>query len=97
MQSRKKRTYEHKKSIKLNDYRNAPFSLMLDFNYTFNFSQATFIKPIHGKKSYRLLESAVISKTNHIKQLAGFNQISPYSADIILHENYQNREWIKKI
>ena len=39
------------------------------------------------KKSHGLLESAVISKTNHIKQLHGFYQISPYLADVILHEN----------
>ena len=43
--------------------------------YTFNFSQATLIIPIHCKKFRRLLESAVISKTNYIKQRPGFYQI----------------------
>ena len=40
----------------------------------------------HCKKSRRLLESAVISKTNHIKQHLGFYQISPYPANIILNK-----------
>ena len=63
-----------------------PFSPMLDLNYTFNFPQATLIKPIHRQKSCSLLEFAIISKTNHIKQRPRFYQVSPYFADIILHE-----------
>ena len=60
---------------------------MLDLKHTFDFSQVTLIKPIDCKKSRRLFESAAISKTKHIKQRPGFYQISPYLADIILHEN----------
>ena len=60
---------------------------MLDLKHTFIFSLATLIKPIHRKKSRRLLESAVFFKTKHIKQHPGFFQFSPYLADIILHEN----------
>ena len=41
---------------------------MLDLKHTFNFFQANLIKPIHCKKSHRLLESTIISKTKHIKQ-----------------------------
>ena len=55
--------------------------------HTFNFSQVTEIKPIHCKKSHKLIESAVISISNHIPQRPGFYQISPYLANIILHEN----------
>ena len=63
------------------------FPHMLDFKDTFNFSQATLIKPIHCKKSNRLLESTIISHSKHIiKQRHDFNQISLYLADIILHE-----------
>ena len=51
--------YEHKRSIKLNDDRNALFSHMLDLKDTFNFSQATLIKTLHCKKS--------IFKTKDIK------------------------------
>ena len=39
------------------------------------------------QKSSGLLESVVISKTNHIKQSPGFYQISLYLADFMLHEN----------
>ena len=63
-----KRIYEHKQSIKTNDDSNTFVSHMLELKQTFNFSRATLIKPIHCKKSRRLLESAVISKTNHIKK-----------------------------
>ena len=52
-----KRIYEHKRSIKTNDHQNALFSHMLEFQHTFNFSQATLIKPIHCKNSQRVLES----------------------------------------
>ena len=38
-------------------------------------------------KHRRLLESAVIFKTNHTKQRQGFYQISPNLANIILNEN----------
>ena len=34
-----------------------------------------------------MLSSAVISKTNHIRQHSRFYQISPYMVNIILHEN----------
>ena len=60
---------------------------MLYFKHTFNFSKATLIKPIHCKKSRRLLVSAVISQSKHVKQRAGFYPISLYLADIILREN----------
>ena len=50
------------------------------------FSQGTLIKPKHCKKSRRLLESAIISKTNYIKQRPGFYQISPFLANIILNK-----------
>ena len=82
-----KRIYEHKWSIKTNDNRNALFSHMLELKHTFNFSQTTLIKPIPSKTSWRLLEFAVISKTNHIKQHPGFYQILPHLANIILNEN----------
>ena len=39
--------YEHKRSIKTNDDRNAFFPHMLELKHNFNFSQATLIKPIH--------------------------------------------------
>ena len=81
-----KSIYEHKRSIKQNNDRNAFYSLMLDIKHTFNISQATLLKPIYCEKSRRLLESAVIFKTNHIKQRKGFFQISSYLADM-LHEN----------
>ena len=73
--------------IETNDDQNILFSHKLEFKHTFNFFQATLTKPIHCKKSHRLLESVVISKTNHIKQRPGFYQISQYLADIILHKN----------
>ena len=79
--------YEHKRSIKTNNDRNALFSHMLKLKHTFNFSQVTLIKPIQCKKSRRLLESAVISKTSHKKQRPSFYQISPYQVNIILNEN----------
>ena len=42
-----------------------PFSPhMLELKHPFDFSQATLIKPIHSKTSRRLLEFAIISKTN---------------------------------
>ena len=60
---------------------------MLELKQTFNFSQATLITPIHCKKKpCRLLESAIISKTNDKKQRRGFYQISP-NADIMLRVN----------
>ena len=64
-----------------------PFSSMLNLKHNFNFSQATLIKPIHGKNSHRLLEFAVISMSNHIPQRIECHQISPYLANIILYEN----------
>ena len=70
--------------MKLNDDWNALFSHMLDLKHTFNFSQATLVKPIHCIQQ----ESAVNSQCNHIKQRPGFYQISSYLADIILQENY---------
>ena len=81
------RIYAHKWSIKTNDDRNTLFSHMVELKHTFNFSKATLIKPIHWKTPWRLLESAVISKTNHIKQRPGFYQISSFLANIILNEN----------
>ena len=60
---------------------------MLVLKHTFNFFQATVIKRKHCKNSCRLLESAVISKTNHVKQRLGFYQISLYLVDIIQYEN----------
>ena len=97
MQSRKKRIYEQKRSIKTNDDRNALFSHMLEFKHTFNFPQAIQIKPIHSKNSWRLLESAAISKTNHIKQRPGFYQISPYLAKHhTKRKQNQNRKRIGK-
>ena len=50
----KKSFYEHKRSIKRNDDRNALFSHMLELKHTFKFSQATLIKHIHRKKSCKL-------------------------------------------
>ena len=82
-----KRIYEHQRSIKANDDRNFLFFHLLELQHTFDLSQATLIKPTHSKTSRRLLESAVISKRNHIKQRPGFYQISPYLANIILNEN----------
>ena len=82
-----KRIYENKRSIKLNDDRNALFSHVLDLKHTYKFSQAALIKAIYCKKSCRLLESAFISKTKHIKQRSRFFQISPYFSDTICHEN----------
>ena len=58
--------------MKTNDDQNALFSHMLELKHTFKFPQATLIKPIHCKKSQRLLESVVISKTNHIKNVQAF-------------------------
>ena len=81
------RIYEHKRSIKIDDDRNALFSNILEHEHTINFSRATLIKLIHYKTSRRLLETAGISKTNHIRLRPGFYQISPYLANIILHEN----------
>ena len=60
---------------------------MLELKHIFDFSQVTLIKPIHCKTSWKLLESAVISKTNHIKQRPGFYQLSPHLENIILYEN----------
>ena len=51
------------------------------------FSQTTLIKPIHCKKSRRLIESTIISKTNHIKQHPGFYHTSLNLANILQHEN----------
>ena len=45
---------------------------MLELKHRFNFSQAILIKPIYWKKFRRQLESAVIYKTNHVKQRSGF-------------------------
>ena len=59
---------------------------MIDLKHTFNFFQAILIKPIYCKTSRELLESAVISISNHISQRPGFYQISPYLANIIQHE-----------
>ena len=81
--SLEKRIYKHKRLIKTNDDRNDFFSHMLELKLTFNFSQATLLKPIHCKKSCRLLESAVISKTKHIIQRTGFYQIPLYLEKII--------------
>ena len=90
-----KRIYGHKR--KSNDNQNALFSHMLELKHTFNFSQATLIKPINCKKSRTLLESVVISKTNHIKWHPGFNQMSPYMMNIILNENKIKIEnWLEK-
>ena len=47
-------------------------------------------------KSRRLLESAIISKTNHIRQHSGFYQFSPYLVNIVLRENNIKIENIKK-
>ena len=60
---------------------------MLELKHTFSFSQTSLIKPIHCKKSHRLLEFEVISKTNHRRQRQGFYQMSPYLVNTILHEN----------
>ena len=83
----RKRIYEHKLSIKLDDDRNAFFYNILDLKQTFNFPQATQIKPINCKISPRLLQSAAISKTKYIQQRPRFNQIPSFLADIMLHEN----------
>ena len=69
-----KRIYEHKWSIKANDNQNALFFHMLELKHTFDFSQATLIRPIHYKTSRRLLESAVISKTNHKNNIQVFTK-----------------------
>ena len=49
MQFKKKKIYEHKRSIKTNDDPNALFSHKLELKDTLNFSQATLIKPMHCK------------------------------------------------
>ena len=67
-----------------------PFSPTLYLKRTF-----IFPKPLYTlqkatntlQKSHRLLESAVIPISNHIPQRLGFYLISPYLANIILHEN----------
>ena len=72
------------------------------FKHTFSFSQANLIKPIHYKKkkqkkkktkkqNRRLLDSAIISKTNHIKQRPSLYQISPYQTE---RKQNQNRKGI---
>ena len=53
------------------------FSHMLDFKHTFNFSQATLIKPIQCKNFRQLLESSVISLSKHI--LLDFTQLGNYN------------------
>ena len=61
---------------------------MLDFKHTFNFSQATLIKPILCRNSCHLFESTIILHSNHtIKQHLGFFHISPCLTNIILQEN----------
>ena len=67
-----KRIHGYKWSIKINDDWNALSFQVLELKQTFNFSQAVLIKPIHCKKSQRLLESMDISKTNHVEQHPGF-------------------------
>ena len=52
-----KKIYEHKQSIKTNDDQNTLFSHMLELKHTFNFSQATLIKPAKNLKDYKNLRS----------------------------------------
>ena len=85
--SLEKRIYKHKWLIEYNDDWNALFSHILALKHTSNVSKATLIKPIHCKKSCWLLESIIISISNHIPQRPGFYQTSPYLANTILHEN----------
>ena len=49
-----KRIYEHKRSIKTNGDRNAPFFHILELKHAFNFPQTILIKPIHCKTFRRL-------------------------------------------
>ena len=87
-----KRIYEHKRSIKLNDDRNAPFSYVLNLKNTFNFSQTTLTKPLHCKKPKKTNKKQKKKKTADYSNLQSFpkkpNLISPYLADIKLHEKY---------
>ena len=70
------------------------FSPMLDLK---QFFPRQWLNPyIAKKKSHWLLESAVISISNHIPQRPEFQQISPNLANIILHENnIKIAKWIK--
>ena len=90
------RIYEHKRSIKTNDDRNALFSHMLELKNSFNFSQAALIKPIHGKTSRRLQESVVILNKPY-KTTTRFltNLITPGEHHIERKQN-QNIKWIGK-
>ena len=76
-QNIEKRIYGHKWLIKLNDDRNTLFTHILDLKHTFNFFQAILIKPIHCKKKI----PQIVRICSHC------NQISPYLANITLHEN----------
>ena len=87
-----KRIYEHKRYIKTNDDRNNLFFQMIVLKRRLSFPQVILIKPMHCKKSQRLLESAVMSKTKYIKQRLGSYHISPYLANIILNDNKRKIE-----
>ena len=91
-----KKIYEHKRSIKLNDDRNALFSHMLDLKHTFHFSQDTFIKPIHCQKTPQTNRISSHFPKKHIKHRPGFYKISPHLAVIMLYEdNDKKRMYFK--
>ena len=69
---------------------------MLELKNTFDFSQGTLIKPIHCKTSRRLLEFAVISKTNHIKNVQGFTKSHYTLRTSYWTKTNQNRKRIGK-
>ena len=86
----KKRIYEHKQSIKTNHDQNPLFSYMLELKHTY-FSQATLIKPIDYKRSHRLLEFVVISKTNPIISYRILSDLTIPDEHHTTRKEYQNR------
>ena len=86
----KKRLDEHKRDIKNNNPVNALFSHILQHDHSFNFKHAKLIKFIQNKSFRRLLESALITNSNTIKQRNGFYNLSPLISKIILNEQNIN-------
>ena len=72
-------------------------ALFSHIKQTFNFPKPSWSNPYITKNPEKLLESAVISKTNYIKQCPSFYQISLYPANHRTKQKQnQNRKWIEK-
>ena len=82
----KKRIYEHKRALQIDDQLNALVGHRNKYDHNFNLKKTQMIKYIHQSSKRKCIEAILISKLNTIEQRPGFFQLTDRLNNIILKQ-----------